>query len=133
MGITQMVKSSAGAPEIVGRLSSSTMEADTTVAATGTNNIDSTVVPAGEIWVLTGYKARNNTSSTSDEVFLMIYNGTTANDIERAVASAVASTPYYMVGNPVYLKEGDYARLSYEGCTVSDSLKTNWFFTKYKI
>lgn len=99
-------------------------------AGAGTNTVDHTVVPAGEVWRITHVTVLN-ANSTCTGIRLHVWNGSDS-FIVKEILSTVANVPYSYSGVWT-LKEGDYFSSMFRGCTANDDLYSYIFGSKMKV
>jgi len=83
------------------------------VTETGSNVMTFATVPAGEMWVITNISAASTTSDPSTCFFDVAVNGTFRALVKAAYPTAAVTVDWR---GQVYLKEGDYARVTFNGC-----------------
>ncbi|KKL99831.1 hypothetical protein LCGC14_1810480 [marine sediment metagenome] len=98
-----------------------------TIAANET--IDSTVVPAGEIWVIATMALRNNSSGLTSAGLYFNIDGNYL--IVKQELAALAQFEWFIWVGMVVLAEGDSVAWSYTGTTIGDAMQLN--FIGYKI
>jgi len=91
-----------------------------TDASTGYNQLQTSAVPAGYIYVIQTMAARNVNNNPTN-VFLMVSDGTTAVPVNVVLAPG-ANTWVFWAGAAV-LKEGDKVRANFNGCVLNDNLE----------
>ena len=96
----------------------SEVESSVNVAA-GSHNLDFTVVPAGEIWVVNAISARCSTANPSSISVLLNLGGNTHYLLVQT--TVVAWIPEIALGAFV-LKEGDFVRATFAGCSLNDDI-----------
>lgn len=85
----------------------------------GTNNLYFSTVPAGEVWVINGIWAKNGTS-VSAAIAMWVYFDSTLYHLETFTTPG-ADVSLNWTGKAI-LKEGDYIRVAFYGCTAGDDV-----------
>lgn len=96
----------------------------------GTNNINGTAVPAGEIWVITHANVRY---IGTNPTLLRIKVVGLATLIDIAEDKSPVSDKYLFWDGKIYLQEGDYVRFTAYGATATDDLYGHYAGYKMKI
>ena len=99
-------------------------------ATAGNNYLTGTLVPVGEVWVVTNLLLLNvgsATVATQGE----LYDGTTGFIVHRV--SAPASGAIIEWQGQVYLKAGDRMRATFYSCSLGDNLRATFLGYKMKV
>ena len=97
-------------------------------AVAGLNDLDGSLVPAGEVWVVTNVVLFNTDSATTI-IDMQVWLSPDA-VLVRRVRDAIANYSAEWAGQ-VYLKAGYRMRAEFSGCTLNDNLRAN--FLGYKM
>ena len=95
-----------------------------TSATAGTNILNSTTVPAGEMWVI-DYTNALNVNTACSLVYIILYGGGIKVIVEQSTTLAAGQ---YLKGVPKStLQEGDNIEFQFFGCTAGDDLHCRWW------
>jgi len=97
-------------------------------ASAGSNALNGSVVPAGEVWVVTTVMAYNADTNPS-EIYIGINDGVTNHLLNRVLSPGV-DVPVQWSGQ-AYLETGDKIKAYFGGCALNDDLYA--FFNGYKM
>jgi hypothetical protein len=101
-----------------------------TNAAAGYNNVSSSAVPAGEIWILSAASASDNSNTITQIDLSVTVNGNPV--VIGFVLSPVAAQPCIAL-TQVALAEGDTIAAGFYGCVAGDDLYLRYCYTRIDI
>lgn len=88
-------------------------------AGAGDNYLYLTIVPAGEVWVVTSIAGKDNTNNPT-RIILGIYDGTSYYELKEGVTPGAGIAVSLNV--PTYLKAGDKVFTLISGCVLNDDI-----------
>jgi hypothetical protein len=92
-----------------------------TALAAGVNNLDTSAVPAGRIWVVTSIACHYVGTVAGVVILVVIQQG--ANLLALYNVTAVVSNQYYDRQGQFILAAGDFVRLTVSGATLNDDAR----------
>lgn len=99
-------------------------------ATAGTNNLNTTDVPAGEVWVLQAMASKNENKDVAMD-YTAVFNGTQVKLKVHSLPGVNTWVTLFPIG--ICLKEGDNARCRFLSCNLNDDLYLDVWGYKMKV